>query len=132
MENLKIKLCNIKDCDDQTKRILKKLTLFQSYESRMFNVATEKYDDRHIIKIAIGYLDNKIIGWASDEGGKKHNKHWICCFVKQKYRRKGIGTILCKSLIKRKKYAFGKAWSIESKAFWNSIKNTNKYFSVIG
>jgi len=129
---MKIKICNLKRCHPNTKRVLKKLTLYQCDESKMFEIITSNWDDRHVINIAICYIEGKIVGWASDWTGTKTNdNHWICCFVKPECRRKGVGTALCNKLIERKKFAFGKAWDLESEEFWESIKNKNKYFNVV-
>lgn len=130
-ENLKVKICDLKDLHYNTKRALKKLTLYQNQESRMFNLLTEKWGDKFIQRVAIGYLDNKIVGWASAEGHKTHNNYWICCFVRPEYRRKGIGSTLCKILIDRKKHAFGTAHSIVSGMLWKSIRKKNKDFDIV-
>jgi predicted GNAT family acetyltransferase len=121
-----IRTMDVEDLSPQTKGVLKKLTLFQGPESRMYNVITKDWDERHTQKVSIAYVDRKIVGWASDESGKGYYNHIICCFVRPEYRRQGIGTELVCGLIKKKKHAYVISYGLISNAFWHYIQRNKK------
>ncbi|MBS7658230.1 MAG: GNAT family N-acetyltransferase [Candidatus Bathyarchaeia archaeon] len=93
-------------------KLAKELTISESNIDPMVNPFSKFQDsewilrnikgDKTVVFVAEhnGEIVGYILGWVSQPWDYKSNRGYICdCFVKEKYRRKGIGAALCKAIL---------------------------------
>ena len=116
---------NLAELSDEVITLLRKMTLPRFGSMMRKTLRQERFSKEIRVAIARDGISGKYLGWALV------SKYWnktpfVMVFIKPKYRRQGIGTILVRHF-KKRGIKFCYRWDGISNSFYNSLGLANVY-----